>query len=167
MVCRLLSVNFCDYLCFFCRVLPLTYYSTVQYETNGFLSLYCGHWKSFSPVLWHHIRHLDDFSSVYEIYCSFLNFGWIDIIIYSNSTTLFFKDDVILLTSFPRWHQNCNSQAFIWYCGSIWLFHSTKQHYRTDTSYFCCNLDLCFLCRQVVFTAMLPIIHSNFIFSKN
>ena len=59
--------------------------------------------------------------------------GWIDVIIYSNSTTLFFKDDVILLTSFPRWHQNCNSQAFIWYCGSIWLFHSTKQHYGTDT----------------------------------
>ena len=35
------------------------------------------------------------------------------------------------------------------------------------THYFCCNIDLCFLYGQVVFTAMLPIIHSNFIFSKN
>ena len=93
--------------------------------------------------------------------------GWIDIIIYSNSSTLFFKDDVILLTSFPRWHQNCNSQAFLYGTVEASGCSILLSNITVPTHYLCCNIDLCFLYGQVVFTAMLPIIHSNFIFSKN
>ena len=176
MVCRLLSIKFCDYYVLL-EIYPALLF--LLQSSAAYVLFYSAIWdwrflifiwasiKGITPVSWHHVLQPDGCSSVWCLCMNSVPFSiwvyllvllsiWIPLHFFQRSCLL--ADKLSLLTS--------KVQSSSGNMGHLYGTLETEQHYCNDRSYFWCNIDFCVSCGKVVFTALLPIIHSNFIFSK-